>query len=79
MPRRYRTRKDPFEKTWGEIQLKLELDPSTTARDLIGWLSAKYPGEYSNKNIRTLQRRIREWSLREEPYEKKMSDLMGLT
>lgn len=79
MPRRYRTRKDPFEKTWGEIQLKLELDPSTTARDLIDWLSAKYPGKYSNKNIRTLQRRIREWSLREEPYEKKMSDLMGLT
>lgn len=76
LPRRYRTRKDPFEKVWGEVQLKLELDPSITARKILSWLSTRYPGEFSDKNIRTLQRRIREWNIQEVPFERKMTDLM---
>ncbi len=43
LPRNYRTRKDSFEKVWNEIQLKLELQPESYAREIIEWLSEKHP------------------------------------
>ena len=43
LPRNYRTRKDPFEKVWNEVQLKLELQPDSYAREIIEWLSEKHP------------------------------------
>lgn len=76
LPRMYRTRPDPFEHVWDEIQLKLELQPESYAREIIEWLSVKYPSKYSKGQIRTLQRRIHEWRLRSNGYETRMSDLM---
>lgn len=52
------TSKDPFEKVWNEVQLKLELQPESYAREIIEWLSEKHPGQYTNSQVRTLQRRI---------------------
>lgn len=75
-PRTWRTRADPFEKTWDEIRLRLELMPEMTAIDLIAWLMKKYPGEYALKQTRTLQRRIAQWRLEQEGQEKKMRALM---
>lgn len=77
LPRNYRTRKDPFEKVWNEIQLKLELQPESYAREIIEWLSEKYPGQYTNSQVRTLQRRINEWRLRDQGYQAKMTQLMS--
>lgn len=77
LPRSYRTRPDPFENVWGEIQLKLELQPESYAREIIEWLSCKYPGKFSKGQVRTLQRRINEWRLREKNYEAKMTELMS--
>jgi hypothetical protein len=77
LPRTYRTRPNPFENVWDEIQLKLELQPESYAREIIEWLSAKYPGKFSNGQIRTLQRRIHDWRLHSKDYEAKMSDLMS--
>jgi len=77
LPRNYRTRKDPFEKVWNEIQLKLELQPESYAREIIEWLSEKHPGQYTNSQVRTLQRRINEWRLRDQSYQIKMTQLMS--
>lgn len=77
LPRTYRTRKDAFEEVWPEIQLKLELQPESYAREIIEWLSIKYPGQFSIGQVRTLQRRIHVWRLHDRGYETKMSQLMS--
>lgn len=64
-PRTHRTRKDPFETAWSEIQLKLELDPSRTAKELLQELVTIDPNLYKMNQRRTLQRRIFEWRQRQ--------------
>ena len=60
-PRDWRTRKDPFERVWDEIKLKLELNPEQTAKTLLEGLIAKYPRDFKPGHIRTLQRRVSRW------------------
>jgi hypothetical protein len=36
--RRYRTRSDPFEKDWTEIEAKLAAAPELEAKAIFGWL-----------------------------------------
>src|SRR5262249_17221047 len=60
-PRAWRTRKDPFEKVWPEILLWLQEEPDATAKSLLGRLDEKYPGQYPEGLLRTLQRRVRDW------------------
>lgn len=64
-PRTHRTRKDPFDTAWSEIQLKLELDPSRTAKELLQELVTIDPNLYKMNQRRTLQRRIFEWRQRQ--------------
>lgn len=60
-PRDWRTRKDPFERVWDEIKLKLELNPEQTAKALLEGLIAKYPDDFIAGQLRTLQRRVSHW------------------
>jgi hypothetical protein len=60
-PRYWRTRKDPFEGVWAEILLWLQEDPEATAKSLFERLQREYPGRFPEGQLRTLQRRIREW------------------
>jgi hypothetical protein len=60
-PRDWRTRKDPFEEVWPEILLWLQQDPESTAKSLMDRLHRDYPGRFPDGQLRTLQRRIREW------------------
>jgi hypothetical protein len=60
-PRTWRTRKDPFEAVWPEILLWLQQDPDATAKSLMERLQRAYPGRFAEGQLRTLQRRIREW------------------
>ena len=60
-PRYWRTRKDPFETAWPTIQQWLEVDPDQTGRDLFERLQHQRPGVYPNGELRTLQRRLKEW------------------
>ena len=78
-PRTWRTRKDPFEKTWDEIRLRLELMPETGGKELILWLMSKYPGEYSVGQTRTLQRRIARWRQEQGSQEENMRALLTST
>ena len=65
--RTWRTREDPFEEDWSEVQLKLEINPGLEAKTLFEWLQRTCPGRYSDGQVRTLQRRIRQWRALEGP------------
>jgi hypothetical protein len=60
-PRSWRTRKDPFESVWPEILLWLQKNPEATAKSLLEQLHEKYPEQFPQRQLRTLQRRIRDW------------------
>jgi hypothetical protein len=60
-PRTWRTRKDPFDEVWPEILVWLQADPDSTAKSLMERLHQVYPGRFAEGQLRTLQRRIREW------------------
>jgi hypothetical protein len=60
-PRTWRTREDPFADVWEEVQEKLEISPGLHANTLFAWLQQRYPGRFSDGQLRTLQRRIRHW------------------
>ncbi len=60
-PHWWRTRKDPFEAVWDEICLWLEKNPEQTAKALLQKLQQCYPDQYSDNQLRTLQRRVKIW------------------
>jgi len=60
-PRDWRTRKDPFESVWPEVLLWLQKDPEATAKSLMDRLDQQFPGPFTDGQLRTLQRRIRDW------------------
>lgn len=59
--RHWRTRKDPFESVWLEVLEWLQSDPDATAKGLFQRLQAEHPGRFPDGQLRTLQRRVREW------------------
>ena len=61
VPRTWRTRKDSFAEVWTEIRLRLEINPAQTAKALFLDLQRRYPGRFHKGQLRTLQRRIRDW------------------
>ena len=60
-PRGYRTRVDPFEEHWAEVEEALKKAPELEAKMLFEWLSERYPGEYQEGQLRTFQRRVSTW------------------
>jgi hypothetical protein len=60
-PHDWRTRKDPFEGVWSEVLLWLQENPDATAKSLFERLGRAYPGRFPEGQLRTLQRRVREW------------------
>ena len=60
-PRMWRTREDPFAEVWEEVCRQLETSPGLQAKSLFGWLQRKYPGRFEDGQVRTLQRRLRQW------------------
>lgn len=60
-PRYWRTRKDPFEGDWPMILEWLQNEPDATAKSLFERLMTAEPERYSSGQLRTLQRRVREW------------------
>jgi hypothetical protein len=56
----WRTRQDPFAEVWGQLQLLLDINPSRTVKDLFLELQQRYPGKFSDGQLRTLQRRVKQ-------------------
>jgi hypothetical protein len=60
-PRTYRTRSDPFEEEWGELERMLQEAPELEAKTLFDWLCERGPEKYQEGQLRTLQRRVSHW------------------
>ena len=60
-PRHWRTREDPFEGVWRGVLLWLQEDPDATAKALLERLQSNYPDRFTDAQLRTLQRRVRQW------------------
>ena len=60
--RHWRTREDPFDEVWPVIVSKLVDAPEFEAKTLFEWLVGGAPaGTYEPGQLRTLQRRVRDW------------------
>jgi hypothetical protein len=57
----WRTRPDPFAAVWEQIEQWLAAEPERTAKSLLLELQERYPGQYEGGQLRTLQRRVKEW------------------
>lgn len=62
-PRAWRTRKDPFEATWSMVFNWFAENPEQTAKELFCRLQAQRPGQIPDNQLRTLQRRVRQWRM----------------
>jgi hypothetical protein len=60
-PRDWRTRPDPFEAHWPEIEARLRETPEFEAKTLFDLLQQEYPGRYEDGQLRTLQRHVKRW------------------
>jgi len=59
--RDWRTRKDPFESVWPQVVGWLESEPDANAKEAFERLREAHPGKFAAGQLRTLQRRVREW------------------
>ncbi len=66
-PHTWRTRKDPFEDVWHEIQSMLEINAGLEAKSIFEHLQRQSPGQFADGQLRTLQRRIKVWRASEGP------------
>ena len=60
-PHTWRTRPDPFQLVWDEVCERLEASPERTAKSIFQELRESYPSQYTDGQLRTLQRRVQEW------------------
>ena len=68
LPRRYRTRSDPFETVWErDLVPLLRRMPEIRATTLLEELQRLYPGRFSDRQLRSLQRRAAHWRATEGP------------
>ncbi len=59
--RTWRTRVDPFESVWPQIEQWLNQQPDATAKDLFQRLQNQMPQPFEPGQLRTLQRRVKGW------------------
>jgi hypothetical protein len=60
-PHDWRTRPDPFEEHWPEIEARLRDTPELEAKTLFELLQDQHPGRYEDGQLRTLQRHVKRW------------------
>ena len=66
-PRTWRTREDPFVEDWEEIALRLKEVPELEAKALYEDLVRRRPGRYEEGQLRTFQRRVKQWRAEHGP------------
>ena len=65
--RAWRTRPDPFAEVWDEVKAEKEFNPGLEAKTLFEEMQRRYPGKFSDGQLRTLQRKFKEWRATEGP------------
>lgn len=66
-PHTWRTRTDPFAEDWPAVMAMLAEAPELEARTLFDHLLGRKPDAYTAGQVRTLQRRIRQWRAQRGP------------
>ena len=64
----WRTRPDPFADVKGEIEEMLRKHPHREAKSIFKKLQEKYPGKFTDGQLRTLQRRVKSWRLQQAAF-----------
>jgi hypothetical protein len=59
--RTWRTREDPFSEHWEVCQAMFDESPELEAKAVFEWMCREYPGSYQEGQLRTFQRRVRQW------------------
>ena len=59
--RHWRARRDPFEEAWLDVLLWLQAEPDATGKALMARLQLKHPDRFSESQLRTMQRTVKEW------------------
>ena len=63
----WQTHKDAFEDVWDGLKSMLEINPGLEAKTLFEDLQRRLPGRFADGQLRTLQRRIKNWRALEGP------------
>lgn len=71
-PRTYRTRVDPFEAVWPEVEKMLEAAPGLEAKTIFARLQERPDSTFSDGQLRTLQRKIKRWRAEHGPQKEVM-------
>lgn len=66
-PRTWRTREDPFAEDWEEVASSLEQAPELEAKTLFEDLLRRRPGRYGEGQLRSFQRRVKQWRAEHGP------------
>lgn len=61
--RNWKTRKNPFEEVWEEIEGMLKVEPGLEAKTIFEHILEKYPGSFQEGQLRTLQRKVKAWKV----------------
>lgn len=67
VPRTWRTREDPFEQDWSWVVEMLSGAPKLEAKTLFDDLLRRHPDRYQAGQVRTLQRRLKQWRATDGP------------
>jgi len=71
-PHCWRTRPDPFAEVWEQLRELLDENAGLEAKTLFEDLQRRYPGRFSDGQLRTLQRRVKVWRALEGPRQEVM-------
>ena len=66
-PHDWRTRTDPFVQEWDRIKDLLENNPGLESKTIFEYLQRSFEGKYQDGQLRSLQRRIKQWRALEGP------------
>jgi hypothetical protein len=66
-PHTWRTRQDPFDSVWENVRSMLNLNYGLHGKTIFHYLQREYPGQFSDGQLRTLQRKIKIWRATEGP------------
>ena len=70
--RTYRTRVDPFEAVWPEVEKMLEAAPGLEAKTIFARLQERPDSTFTDGQLRTLQRKIKRWRAEHGPHKEVM-------
>jgi hypothetical protein len=64
---RWRTRPDPFAEVWAEVRELFQSNAGLEAKTVFAHLQRRYPGRFQDGQLRTLQRKVKQWRASEGP------------